>query len=517
MNKKLLFLSAAALLGLVSCGGVARHSDQTQSQPATEASSNLASEDKKQSEDKSNPAESLDPVAGSEGVSESEGVIDSEHEGEESSAGQADESLPDESGDPSNQSSVSSGEEEEESSWPEAVAEIFDTYFEGCYLPYFDFDWDTFGYSFDDYTEEYGCYTVTLYDEGGVDTITDVYGDLLIDAGFEPDDPEAEETSYSITLIDELENEIGLISVSFYFDDYGDYTPGNAISASFYLPGEQHEEFDGKQWPSDLVGAMEETLGIVLPLAPLDTVSFDWDTWPEDDENYAGLEIWDFGSENVVEAYAESLLEEGFKIGYDTEFGEIFYFLPIDPEEDEGYIHVSLDFDSTGELYNNYIYAGYYYDLPVPVEFDPSDIPTPVEGSEISFANEDFITSKGLAKTVWGVDDVTFTVEKGSSQVNVGNKDYYSNPLRLYTGQTCTVAWGEDPVTAFSVLLNKSQKDSNFDLLVESSSLVGATVSHVPGGDLYTFTVKENANKVSWSLAGQARLDFAAFAVAEVE
>ena len=94
---------------------------------------------------------------------------------------------------------------------------------------------------------------------------------------------------------------------------------------------------------------------------------------------------------------------------------------------------------------------------------------------------------------------VLFKVEKGSSSINVGNFTYYSNPLRIYTGQTITISVNEGyDVSSVEFDINKNP----FNLDVSWS---GATISI--DGNKATLTFDENTSTASATLENQVRLN----------
>ena len=92
----------------------------------------------------------------------------------------------------------------------------------------------------------------------------------------------------------------------------------------------------------------------------------------------------------------------------------------------------------------------------------------PEPGSGVfNFKDESQITTKGTEKSVWTAGEATFTVEKGSSNQDVGNpsadKSFYANPLRLYKGQVVTVA-SEKKIASIDFYCLEDGKSTVFNL-----------------------------------------------------
>ena len=127
----------------------------------------------------------------------------------------------------------------------------------------------------------------------------------------------------------------------------------------------------------------------------------------------------------------------------------------------------------------------------------------PVSTNTITFENESCLKTKTEALAIWECEAGTFKVEKGSSSINVGNFTYYSNPLRIYTGQTITISANEDyNVSSVEIDINKSA--SSLDV-----SWSGATI--VIDGNKATLTFDENSSTASATLNNKVRLNSVTF------
>lgn len=127
----------------------------------------------------------------------------------------------------------------------------------------------------------------------------------------------------------------------------------------------------------------------------------------------------------------------------------------------------------------------------------------PVSTNTITFENESCLKTKTDTLAIWECEAGTFKVEKGSSSINVGNSTFYSNPLRIYAGQTITISVNEGyDVSSIEFDINKNA--SNLDV-----SWSGATISI--DGNKATLTFDENSSTASATVKEQVRLNSISF------
>ena len=224
-------------------------------------------------------------------------------------------------------------------------------------------------------------------------------------------------------------------------------------------------------WNEDALNAIVSVIGVTIPyFSGFDSLEVYVSAWPEDDVYYAGFEIGYESEDDIISDsnYLSLLEQDGFQyvdLGDEvTGYGKLVnsndlilvdaYFYEYDPD--------FPDWPST-----NIITGSFYSDIIEAEESSDIGPVNPQEGSVISFADDSFMLSAANAnQTVWGVGNYTFTLDKGSASVDVGNANYFSNPLRIYQGQVGTIAW-EDEIDCVILEVKTAQKSSadNFSLV----------------------------------------------------
>ena len=252
---------------------------------------------------------------------------------------------------------------------------------------------------------------------------------------------------------------------------------------------------EGGEWSKEIQDAMKDTIGYVLPyFTGFEESTFYFENYPADDEYYAYFELGDEAETDTISEsnYAELLTSKGF---------EEFYFL-----EEEGYgleldDGMSLLFVRFGYYGGNYIIADLIDDYDggdeVDIDLDPSEF---LPGDTMTFGNEGYMIHKGSEISYWAVGTNVMVIEQGSSQTTVGNKSFYSNPLRVYAGQVITFLFLDDVPS--SIVVNCTTNSYANALYGE---VEGATV--MVSETNVTFTVDDDVQSVVVAPSAQTRLN----------
>ena len=347
--------------------------------------------------------------------------------------GWTEESLkdPEESEIPSSvETSLSTEESKEESSWSKEEEGIIRSLLNGILIPNFGMTDYIFQYDEEMMTFE----ALGLVQEGD----PTVYMATL------------QELGWDITYIDSTQ-----LIVNYVFEDY----------SYDYLSLSLEEDQDGfaldiygtylasfSTWPEEDILLYSEYTGLTEGFPSLEGA----DAYVHYIQSYYGLFYV-----SVVECYGET-------VGLNT------YLNYTEKLENNGYTYD----DSLGAYDNGSVCVEAYYEnglitlYAYGYEEEPAwgenwVIPTPGEGV-FDYSNEDQITTKGNQKSVWTSGNSTFTVEQGESTVYVGNtspsKSFFSNPLRLYTKQVVTLS-SEAPFSSVTFYVAENEKTDRYNLI----------------------------------------------------
>ena len=197
--------------------------------------------------------------------------------------------------------------------------------------------------------------------------------------------------------------------------------------------------------------------------------------------NYETLEA----AQQAMEDYAVICEEAGFIVEEgEDEYGKLYFI--ADPDN---LINIEAYADEDEE-------APYFC-----IDIYPISALTPqLDGSVISFLDEQQLTTKDAKKSIWTGEGFTFTVEKGQSGTEVGNKNFFSDPLRLYTNQIIIVE-SLEPMDTVYFLVNSEAAKSTAEKLTGSTASVGTWDND---GDLVSLTLPAETTKVTITLDGSA-------------
>lgn len=183
--------------------------------------------------------------------------------------------------------------------------------------------------------------------------------------------------------------------------------------------------------------------------------------------------------------------------------------------KDENWVNLNEDYEQYGYIFDDitesvevqfFTMDGtfYLYAFPIDEGYD-SDV------NGFDFATEGQITSKGDSETIWTYEDVTMKVTKGSSSVNVGNGSFYSDPLRLYSGQVVTFTWGSTTPTCFAVKVDMSIDNTKSTVAAGSDTSTGFSIKngtvrvegemiyYTPTGSAKSLTVTIGTKQCHWA------------------
>ena len=119
------------------------------------------------------------------------------------------------------------------------------------------------------------------------------------------------------------------------------------------------------------------------------------------------------------------------------------------------------------------------------------------------FSDESQLVTKDAQKSVWSGIRATFTVEKGNSAQNVGNGNYFANPLRIYKDQVITIETVNDnPIEFIEFECNGQDYATAFEKATFSTGRVRAD-----SATLTWFPESEDVTSLTITLSAQVRLE----------
>ena len=276
---------------------------------------------------------------------------------------------------------------------------------------------------------------------------------------------------------------------------------GDGASESMHQSGEDSQPDtsvsssaeEGPTWSKQIQDAMQDTIHCVLPyFGGFEESSFYFENYPEDDEYYAYFLLADASATDIISEsnYDEILEASGFElVELDGYYG---YGLEIEDGEQLVYVEYGYDSEDPGNYIAATLYSDYGGGGEVDIDLDPSKF---LPGDTMTFDNEDYMISKGTEISYWAVGTNVMVVEQGDSTQTVGNGNYYSNPLRVYSGQIISFLFLGDVPS--SVVINCA---SNAYALKLDGNVEGATatvsesnITFVPDADVQGFSVAPSA------------------------
>jgi|GEM_PF-5519416 len=273
-----------------------------------------------------------------------------------------------------------------------------------------------------------------------------------------------------------------------------------ALQVSYGIPEEESGSWDSdidwsqesieylSEFPADELAAFLATYDITIQIPSFDAPIYGGglfeDGGMEGYEIYGNYETLE-AAQQVMEDYAVACGKAGFIVEEgEDEYGKLYSIADPDNLVD---IEAYADEDEDGPYFCIDVYPM--------VAFTPE-----LDGSVISFADEQMLTTKDGKKSIWTGEGFTFTVEKGQSTLEVGNKNYFSNPLRLYDKQMIIVE-SLEPMDTINFLVNTEAAKSTVEKLTGSTASVGTWDND---GDLVSLTLPAETTKVTITLDGTA-------------
>ena len=128
----------------------------------------------------------------------------------------------------------------------------------------------------------------------------------------------------------------------------------------------------------------------------------------------------------------------------------------------------------------------------VDVDIDPSEF---LPGDTMTFDTEDYMIAKGTEISYWAVGTNVMIVEQGDSTQTVGNGNYYSDPLRVYSGQIITFLFLGDVPSSVVINCTTDAYALKLDGDVEgaTATVSESNVTFVPDEDVQGFSVAPSA------------------------
>lgn len=126
---------------------------------------------------------------------------------------------------------------------------------------------------------------------------------------------------------------------------------------------------------------------------------------------------------------------------------------------------------------------------------------TPVADGEFDFTNENLLEAEDDECSVWNTKTVTFQVEKGTSSTNVGNDQYFYNPLRIYIGQVITISTTEGTLKECTFITSGNK----YSDAIAKATVTGGTAESYTGNSI-KIICDENATSITITLNAQTRL-----------
>ncbi|MDR0935047.1 MAG: hypothetical protein LBM03_01920, partial [Erysipelotrichaceae bacterium] len=127
----------------------------------------------------------------------------------------------------------------------------------------------------------------------------------------------------------------------------------------------------------------------------------------------------------------------------------------------------------------------------------------PLPNGVFDLSNENQLTTKGDQSSVWTSGSITMTVNKNTATVNVGNTSYYSNPLRLYSGQEAIIASSGDAIASVTLTVS----GTSYATALQNCTFTNVdTTQTVVNGLEVTLVPVDGTLPISFVAGGQVRL-----------
>ncbi len=197
----------------------------------------------------------------------------------------------------------------------------------------------------------------------------------------------------------------------------------------------------------------------------------------------------------AVDSYSATLTGLGWNVdsSYFSEYGEVY--------ADKDGVNLSYYYDEDNENFT--IYAYYYEEEGGDDQEDWTDTEI-VDGTlTFDFSDESQLYMVDDESAMWAGSDVAFIIDQGTSQTTVGNDgQFFSNPLRLYSGQSIEIDAGELTIASVDFYVNLTASKSCVDKLTNGVTSAGtwntegsvATLSGINASDI-TIDLTEQASK----------------------
>lgn len=169
-----------------------------------------------------------------------------------------------------------------------------------------------------------------------------------------------------------------------------------------------------------------------------------------------------------------------------------------------GFVETTLEGDKIWTDVNKIVSVDVYIDTNGYFTIDiykylGEDEPIVIEDNELVFLDESLLTIKDGQESVWENGEYKLVVKKGTSAQNVGNNDFFSNPLRLYSGQTATLTWGNETVSSIDIEVTLESKSK-----MENAAVTGGEVTI--SGNIMTITPNTGVSEITLTMSGQFRI-----------
>ena len=276
---------------------------------------------------------------------------------------------------------------------------------------------------------------------------------------------------------------------------------GDGASESMHQSGEESlpdssassSEEEGPMWSKQIQDAMKDTINCVLPyFGGFEESSFYFENYPEDDEYYAYFLLADHSAtDTITESNYDEVLEAA---GFEPMEADGYYGYGLEIENGEQLVFVEYGYDDVdaGNFIGATLYSDYEGGGDVDVDIDPSEF---LPGDTMTFDTEDYMIAKGTEISYWAVGTNVMIVEQGDSTQTVGNGNYYSDPLRVYSGQIITFLFLGDVPSSVVINCTTDAYALKLDGDVEgaTATVSESNVTFVPDADVQGFSVAPSA------------------------
>lgn len=169
-----------------------------------------------------------------------------------------------------------------------------------------------------------------------------------------------------------------------------------------------------------------------------------------------------------------------------------------------GFVETTLEGDKIWTDVNKIVSVDVYIDTNGYFTIDiykylGEDEPIVIEDNELVFLDESLLTIKDGQESVWENGEYKLVVKKGTSAQNVGNNEFFSNPLRLYSGQIATLTWGSKTVSSINIEVTLDNKSK-----MENAAVTGGEVTI--SGNILTITPNTGVSEITLTMSGQFRI-----------